>query len=42
MWKSLVQGHVDYCSQLYMPNQTSELMKLENLQKCFTKKIPAM
>ena len=40
IWKSLVQGHIDYCSQLYMPNQTSELMQLENLQKCFTKKIP--
>ena len=29
IWKSLVQGHVDYCSQLYMPNQTSELMRIE-------------
>ena len=33
---------MDYCSQLYMPNQTSELMRIENLQKCFTKKIPAI
>ena len=40
MWKTLVQGHIDYCSQLYMPNQISEMLLLENLQKCFTKKIP--
>ena len=42
MWKRLVQGHIDYCSQLYMPNQTAELRQLENLQKCFTKKIPEL
>ena len=40
MWKTLVQGHIDYCSQLYMPSQNSEMLLLENLQKCFTKKIP--
>ena len=40
MWKTLVQGHIDYCSQLYMPNQASEMMLIENLQKSFTKKIP--
>ena len=36
-WKSLVQGHIDYCSQLYFPNQTSEMQQIENLQKWFTK-----
>ena len=40
MWKSLVQGHIDYCSQLYFPNQSTDLEKLEDLQKTFTKKIP--
>jgi hypothetical protein len=40
MWKTLVQGHIDYCSQLYFPNQSSELQSIENLQKTFTKKIP--
>ena len=40
MWKTLVQGHVDYCSQLYMPSQASEILLIENLQKSFTKKIP--
>ena len=40
MWKSLVQGHIDYCSQLYMPTQSMQMAQIENLQKCFTKKIP--
>ena len=40
MWKSLVQGHIDYCSQLYFPCQSSELQSLENLLKTYTKKIP--
>ena len=40
MWKSLVQGHIDYCSQLYFPNQSTQLEKIEDLQKSFTKKIP--
>ena len=40
MWKTLVQGHIDYCSQLYFPSQSCGLQNLENLQKTFTKKIP--
>ena len=24
MWKTLVQGHVDYCSQLYMPSKLTD------------------
>jgi hypothetical protein len=31
MWKSLVQGHIDYCSQLYLPHKSSELQQIENL-----------
>ena len=42
MWKTLVQGHIDYCSQLYSPNLATDLLKLENLQKSFSKKIPAV
>ena len=42
MWKSLIQGHIDYCSQLYMPSKSSELLKLENLQRWYTKKIPEL
>ena len=40
MWKSLVQGHIVYCSQLYFPSQSNGLENIENLMKTFTKKIP--
>ena len=40
MWKSLVQGHVDYCSQLYFPQKSADMEKIENLQRNYTKKIP--
>ena len=40
MWKSLIQGHIDYCSQLWQPLQSGELQRIENLQKIYTKKIP--
>ena len=40
MWKSLVQGYIDYCSQLYFPTQSGDVEKLENLFKSYTKKIP--
>ena len=40
MWKSLVQPHVDYCSQLYFPHLSSQMQKIENLQQVFTKKFP--
>ena len=40
MWKSLIQGHIDYCSQLWQPLQSGDLQRIENLQKTYTKKIP--
>ena len=40
MWKSLVQGHVDYCSQLYQPLQSGNLTRIEQLFKTYTKRIP--
>ena len=40
MWKSLVQGHIDYASQLYQPLQSGNLTRIENLFKTFTKRIP--
>ena len=40
MWKSLVQGHIDYCSQLYFPCKSSDMESIENLQRIFTAKIP--
>ena len=40
MWKSLVQGHIDYSSQLYQPLQSSNLTRIEQIQRTFTSKIP--
>ena len=40
LWKTLVQGHIDYCSQLYFPAKSSDMEKIENLQRIFTRKIP--
>ena len=42
IWKSLIQPHIDYCSQLYLPTSQGEMESIENLQKVFTKKIPAL
>ena len=40
MWKTFMQGHIDYCSQLWQPLQSGSLQRIKNLQKSFTKKIP--
>ena len=40
MWKTLVQGYIDYCFQLYFPTQSRDVENLENLFKSYTKKIP--
>ena len=40
MWNSLVQPHIDYCSQLWAPGEGGELQKIEKLLKDFTSKIP--
>ena len=42
LWKSLIQGHIDYCSQLYLPNNSAELLLIESLQQSFTKKLPEL
>ena len=43
MWKSLLQPHIDYCSQLYFsPSNTGDIEQLENLQRNFTGKIPSV
>ena len=39
MWKTLVQCHIDYCSQLYLCTP-GDLQKIENLQRIYTRKIP--
>ena len=42
MFKTLVQGHIDSCSQFYFPSQSTELESIENIQRSFTKKIPEL
>ena len=42
MWNTLVQPHVDYCSQLWSPSEGMELEKIENLLKSYTAKIPSV
>ena len=36
LWKTLVQCHIDYCSQLYMPKQAQDLQTIEKLFYNFT------
>ena len=38
MWKTLVQCHIDYCYQLYIPGKPADLERLENLQRLYTNK----
>ena len=40
LWKTLVQCHIDYCSQLYMPGQAGGMQAIERLFYNFTSKIP--
>ena len=42
MWNTLVQPHVDYCSQLWAPADGGDLEKLEGLLRTFTFKIPSV
>ena len=40
MWNSLIQPHIDYCSQLWAPGEGGELVKIEKLLKDYTARIP--
>ena len=42
IWKSMIQSRLDYCSQLWSPGLASQIVKLENVQRNFTKKIYGM
>ena len=39
LWKSLVLPHFDYCCQLWAPDKTGDIQKLERIQKSFLSKI---
>ena len=42
MFNTLVQPHLDYCSQLWSPVEGGKMDKLEKVLKDYTRKIPAM
>ena len=42
IFKSLIQPHIDYCSQLWMPPQGQKLEKVERLLKSWTSRIPTI
>ena len=39
-WKTLVIPILDYCSQLWSPLKQGDIQLIEDVQKCFTRKIP--
>ena len=42
MWNSLIQCHIDYCSQLWAPGEGADLQKLEKLLKDYLAKVPEL
>ena len=42
MFNTLFQPHIDYCSQLWTPQEGPQLDKIEKLLKSFTSKIPSV
>ena len=40
LWKTLLQCHIDYCSQLYMPSQAQGMQIIEKLFYNYSSKIP--
>ena len=42
MFKTLIVPHIDYCSQLWMPIQATQVKAVEKLQKDFINRIPAL
>ena len=42
LWNSMVQSRLDYCSQLWSPSLQSEITKIEDVQRHFTKRIEGM
>jgi ribonuclease P/MRP protein subunit RPP40 len=42
LWSSLIQPHIDYCSQLWAPHKFGDLSLVENLQRTFTSHVNGM
>ena len=39
LWCSIVQPHIDYCSQLWTPHRVGDIQKIESLFRSFSSKI---
>ena len=42
MFNTIVEPHIDYCFQLWMPQEGQILDKVEKLLRDFTRKIPGL
>ena len=42
IWRTLIQTKLDYCSQLWSPNDQSTITKLENVARNFTSRISGL
>ena len=42
LWNSLIQSRLDYCSQLWSPNLQSEIGRIEDIQRQYTKRMDEM
>ena len=42
LWKSLIQSKIDYCSQLWSPNDQASISKLEGVARSFTARVANM
>ena len=42
LWKSLIQSKIDYCSQLWSPNDQASISKLEGVARTFTARVAHM
>ena len=42
IFKSLVQPHIDYCSQLWMPLEGVNMDKIEKVLRDFSKRVPGL
>ena len=42
LWNSMIQSRLDYCSQLWSPWLQSEIAKVEEVQRTFTKRVEGM
>ena len=42
MFKTLVQPHIDYCSQLWMPQEGANMEKVEKVLRDFSRRVPGI